>query len=307
MPAASPAAFLLRRLITVAGVVLATTTAAFLFFHLMRPERFAGDPRPLLKQLWDYLTAAVLHFDLGVSWQRPHPEVSDLIRHGLPGDLWLLGGSLVLGVVGGTAGGAICATRPRSLAAHALGVLAAFALCAPVYWVGLMAVLVFTPGVGPLGISFFPVASTYAGLTEDPLRWLQAMWVPWIILALPIAAMCQRMMAASMLEVLDEDYLRTAAAKGLHPRTVLRRHAVPAASAPVIALVGVNMAVMVTNLVLIEQVFNVPGTFRLSTQAMEKGDLPVLQGIVVVGAVLVVVANLAADLVHAWLDPRIRA
>jgi peptide/nickel transport system permease protein len=296
----------LRRLLTVAGVVLVTTSAAFLFFHLMRPEQFAGDPRSLPTQLWDYLRGAVLHRDLGVSWQRPHPEVSELISKGLPGDLSLLGGSLVLGVLAGTAGGAVSATRPGSPAAHALGALAALALCAPVYWVALMAVLLFTPGVGPLGLPFFPVSSTYAGLTDDPLRWLQAMWVPWVILALPIAAMCQRMMAASMREVLDEDFLRTAMAKGLHPRTVVRRHAMPAAGAPVISLVGVNMAVMVTNLVLIEQVFNVPGIFRTSTLAMEKGDIPVLQGIVVVTAALVVVANLVADLAHAWLDPRLR-
>jgi peptide/nickel transport system permease protein len=306
MPAASPAVLVLRRLLTVAGVVLVTASAAFLFFHVMRREAF-DDPRPLLEQLWAYLTAAVLHGNLGRSWERPNPEVSELLRNGLPGDLALLGGSLVLGVIAGTAGGAICATRPRSVAARALGVLAAFALCAPVYWVGLMAVLVFTPGVGPLGTDLFPVTSTYAGLTEDPVRWVHALWVPWLVLALPIAAMSQRMMAASMHEVLDEDYLRTAAAKGLHPRTILRRHAVPAASAPVITLVGVNMAMMVTNLVLIEKVFNIPGVFRLSTVAMEKGDFPVMQGIVITGAALVVVANLATDVVLAWLDPRVRA
>ena len=114
-----------------AGVVLATTSAAFLFFHLMRPERFAGDPQPLLGQLWDYLTAAILHRDLGVSWQRPHPEVSELLRKGLPGDLGLLGGSIVMGVAGGAAGGAICATRPGSLAARALGGASPRSPCAP--------------------------------------------------------------------------------------------------------------------------------------------------------------------------------
>ena len=218
MPAASPSVFVLRRLLTVAGVVLVTASASFLFFHVMRREAFS-DPRPLLEQLSDYLKAAVLHGDLGRSWERPNPEVADLLRKGLPGDVALLAGSLVLGVVGGTAGGAICATRPTSFTARCLAFLAAVALCAPVYWVGLMAVLVFTPGVGPLGTDLFPVNSTYAGLTEDPVRWFQALSVPWIILALPVAAMSQRMMSASMREVLDEDYLRTAAAKGLHPRT----------------------------------------------------------------------------------------
>jgi ABC-type dipeptide/oligopeptide/nickel transport system permease component len=115
-----------------------------------------------------------------------------------------------------------------------------------------------------------------------------------------------RMMRATLHDTLEEDFVRTAYGKGLTPRRVMRRHAVPAAASPVIALVGVSMSTTVTNAILLEHAFSIPGVFNELTRAMGQGDLPLVMGIAVAGAVLVVVANLAADVVHAWLDPRVR-
>jgi peptide/nickel transport system permease protein len=115
------------------------------------------------------------------------------------------------------------------------------------------------------------------------------------------------MTQSSMREVLDADYLRTATAKGLRRRTVVRRHALPPSATPVVTLVGANMAILVTNVVLVEQIFAVPGVFALTRRATEVGDFPVLQGIVVVAALLVVCGTFLADAVTAWLDPRVRA
>ena len=115
-----------------------------------------------------------------------------------------------------------------------------------------------------------------------------------------------RMMRASLHETFDEDFVRTARGKGLTAGRVMRRHAIPAASAPVISLVGVTMGTMITNAILLEYTFSIPGMFSLMTQALGNADLPVIEGVAIAGALLVVLANLAADLVHAWLDPRVR-
>jgi peptide/nickel transport system permease protein len=138
------------------------------------------------------------------------------------------------------------------------------------------------------------------------LAWLQSLWLPWIILGLPLAAITMRMMRATLAETMDEDFVRTAYGKGLTPARVLRRHAVPAASAPVISLVGVSMGTIITNAILLEFTFSIPGIFSLMTRALGEGDLPVIEGVAIAGALLVVLANLLADLLHAWLDPRVR-
>jgi peptide/nickel transport system permease protein len=114
------------------------------------------------------------------------------------------------------------------------------------------------------------------------------------------------MMRATLSETLEEDFVRTAHGKGLSPRRVMRRHAIPAASAPVISLVGVTMGTLVVNAILLEYTFSIPGMFSLMTRAMGQADLPVIEGVAIAGAFLVVCANLVADIVHAWLDPRVR-
>jgi peptide/nickel transport system permease protein len=179
-------------------------------------------------------------------------------------------------------------------------------MAAPVYWVGAMTVVFFHPEVGEIARLPISKPNTYQPLTQDPLAWLQSLWLPWIILGLPLAAIVMRMMRASLGEVFEEDFVRTARGKGLSPGRVMRHHAIPAAAAPVISLVGVTMSTMITNAILLEYTFSIPGMFKLMTQALGNADLAVVQGVAIAGALLVVVANLLADIVHAWLDPRVR-
>jgi peptide/nickel transport system permease protein len=133
------------------------------------------------------------------------------------------------------------------------------------------------------------------------------LWLPWIVLGLPLAAITMRMLRATLTETLEEDFVRTARGKGLSPRRVMRKHAIPAASAPVISLVGVTMGTLIVNAILLEYTFSIPGMFSLMTRAMGQGDFPTIEGVAIGGALLVVTANLLADIVHAWLDPRVRA
>jgi len=299
--------FVVSRALSVAIVVVAVTGLTWLAVNALRPDLRAGDDRFILVVLADFLQSAFLHFDFGVSRTSGNREVQDLIRQGLPADLSLLAGGLTVGLLGGIAGGAICAARPGSFWARVLEVVAVLFMCAPVYVVGLTLLLLFGAGLGMVVSGGLAIPTSYTPFAEDPLGWARSLLAPWLVLGLPLAGVCLRMMRAAMNEVLDEDYLRTARAKGVRHRTVIRRHAVPTAVAPVFSLTGVTMPIVVTNLVLIEQVFSVPGVFTGMKRGIAAGDFELLFGLTAVAAGLVAVASLATEVVLAWLDPRVRA
>ena len=151
-----------------------------------------------------------------------------MVAEGLPADLALLGGGIVIGTVDGLSLGAVCAIRPRSLFSRTLDGVATVMVCAPVYWVGLMAMYLFASDIGALPVPFAGGQGTYRPLTEDPVAWLRGLVLPWLVIAAPLAGMCLRMMRATMHDVLGQDFMRTALGKGLRRPTVVRRHAVPA-------------------------------------------------------------------------------
>ena len=300
-------AFVVRRVLSIAAVIVGVAALVFTVFYAFRPERMSeGTGYP--HQLLHFLDRVFLHFDLGTSWDRllSFQPVAPLLRKSFPADLSLVAGGLVVGAAAGVVLGAIATQRRGTLLGRGLAGFAAFGMSAPVYWVGAMAVVLFPPEVGLVARLPISKPNTYEPLTHDPLAWLQALWLPWMILGLPLAAITMRMMRATLTETLEEDYVRTARGKGLSPGRVMRRHAVPAASAPVISLVGVTMGTLVTNAILLEYTFSIPGMFSLMRRAMDQADFPVIEGVAIAGAVLVVVANLLADFVHAWLDPRVR-
>ena len=301
-------AFLVRRLLSVVAVMVGVAALVFSVFYAFRPERISngtGYPR----QLVHFLDRAFLHFDLGTSWDRQlsFQPIAPLLRHSFPADLSLVGGGLVVGTALGIFLGAVATQRRGTLLARGLDGFAAFGMSAPVYWVGAMFIVFFHPEVGKFARLPISEPNTYEPLTHYPLQWLQSLWLPWIVLGLPLAAITMRMMRATLSEALEEDFVRTARGKGLSPRRVMRRHAIPAASAPVISLVGVTMGTLVVNAILLEYTFSIPGMFSLMTRAMGQADLPVIEGVAIAGALLVVCANLLADVVHAWLDPRVRS
>ncbi len=296
--------FVARRLIALIAVVVMVTVVTWICIHGLRPEAFAYDQRSTLGQLWDYLTSAFLHFELGNSWENNQPPVAGMLREGLPADLWLLAGGMAFGLLFGLSAGAYVGSRPRAPLARATESVSMMFLCAPVYVVGLSLLLLFGTGIGVTGIGFIPVK--YVPFAESPLRWLGSMIVPWIVVGLPLAAVCERMMNSSMREVLHEEFVRTALSKGISNRRMLRKHAVPAAAAPVLTLAGVSVPVMVTNMVLVELTFSIPGVFQSFRSSMDNEDYPVIMGIVIAAAVLVALGSLLVDLALAWLDPKIR-
>ncbi len=254
-----------------------------------------------------YLRDVFLHGDLGISRERPFLPVSTVLRQAVPADLALFVGAMVFGVVAGIYGGVLCVRWHGTFRARIMEGLAALFLCAPVYFVALVVLFMFAPSIGPPIPIFFVAPNSYVGLTDDPLVWLKAMFVPWIVAGLPLASMCLRMVRATMPEALEEDYVRTAEAKGIGPRRIEFRHALPLALAPTFSLVGAYAPTLLANVVLVEAVFGIPGMYRLIPSAMDQANFPVLMGIVIVGAVFVVVCNAISDVLLAAIDPRVRA
>ena len=295
--------FVIRRLASAVLVMVVVAAITWSMLHLLRPESF-----PPGERLLDYLRGVFLHFDFGRIRGAPAGEadIGPRILDAIGPSLSVLIGGIAVGLLLGLAGGTLAAARRGTVLARGIEFAAIVALCAPVYWVGLMLQVLFAPVGGSIDSPIDIRQGTYVPFAEDPKQWLDSLVVPWLVLAGPLAGMCVRMMRSSVVEVLDEDFVRQARAKGLPERRVLRRHVAPAGAAPTISLAGANMPLMVTNLILVEQIFNVPGIFRGTTGAMNDGEFEVLQALVIVGAFLVVVGNLVVDLALSWLDPRTR-
>jgi peptide/nickel transport system permease protein len=287
-----------------AWVVVSATATAWLLFHLLRPNLFAGETGSLPGELWHYLERAFLHFDFGRSRGGSERPVADLIREGVPADVSLLAGGLVVGMALGVAGAIVCARAPRGLVSRGVQAFALVGMSAPVYVVGLSALLLFGQDIGtvPLGIPLH-----YVPFGDSPLRWLGSLVVPWLVLGIPLAGMCLRTMLGEMVEVGGEDYIRAARAKGLSERAIRRRHIAPAALAPTAMLASASMPLLLTNAVLVERVFSVPGVFRDFIAAIGTANATLIFGATAVGAALIAITTLLFDGFLVWLDPRVRA
>lgn len=302
--------FLARRMALLAFTMLLVPSLSFVMFTLIQGDVTA--PLDLLRALASYLSATFLQADFGsTNFQsetfRRTRGALEIVQDGFLVDCYLLGGALLLGVLIGLLAGALQATRPGSPASRAIAVVTALALSSPVYWVGLMLLLLFAPGVGSIAeVPFLSTVSGYRDPSSDLLGFVRGIWLPALIVGTPLAAACTRMSASQLRSTLHEDYVRTARGKGVGRRRVVWRHALPAAAGPVVALVGVSMNLILTNLALIESVFNIPGSFRYIERALINRDVDLVQALVLESTFFIVMANFLADALQAWLDPRVR-
>jgi peptide/nickel transport system permease protein len=176
-------------------------------------------------------------------------------------------------------------------------------LSVPEFWLGLVFLLLFANDIGKFKI--LPGAGSYVGLTYDPWKWFTSMIMPWIVLAAGSAAIYARLMRSSLSETMREDYIRTARAKGLRERAVVRQ-GVRSAINPIVTLLGLEIGVLLGGAILVETVFNIPGIGRLSYQSIQSADFPVIQGTVLLASAFIILANIVVDVVYAYLDPRVR-
>jgi peptide/nickel transport system permease protein len=318
-------AFIVRRLLWAVLLVVVITLITFVIFLILPEERRSGSSRqglvtPNLQTQFDlkgrslpgqyvhFLGRVVLHGDLGRSLRQPI-SVRHIIGRGLPVTASLVIGGTLLWLLLAFPIGILSALRPRSLLDKGLMTFVLIGVSAHPVWLGLM----FSYFLG-LRLHAFPIAG-YCDLAYDPSSpslcggpryWAYHMVLPWITFALLFAALYARMIRASMLETLGEDYVRTARAKGAGTWRVLQRHVLRTTLLPVVTMVGMDMGLAFGGTLFIETVYQLPGLGQEMYRALTTADLPVIMGVVLVVSVAVTIANLIADILYCAIDPRVR-
>ncbi|WP_102224583.1 ABC transporter permease [Acidimangrovimonas sediminis] len=257
-----------------------------------------GLDRPLMVQYASYL-AGIVHGDFGVSLRDGTPVAQQLMLR-LPRTLELVVAATLIASVLGIPLGTLAAIRGGGLADRLVSLLASLALSTPVFVVGTGLILLFAQKLGWIS------AGGYVPFAQDPLRHLALLLMPAGTIALSLWAIVVRMTRASVLEVLERDFVRTARAKGLGRRRILRRHVVRNAMVPVITVIGLQMGTLLGSTVLIEYVFNWPGLSGYLVSAVEARDYPEVVGIVLTISIVFVLINLIVDIAYAVLDPRVK-
>ena len=265
--------------------------------------RFGLD-KPFHHQLGLYL-ARLAQGDLGYSYFFQTP-VTELILERLAATLLLVISAQVLAIVIGTVLGVVAARRPNGATSHAVTLLALFGYSAPVFWTGIMLIILFC-SIVPI----FPVGGMIDVRVEGSwfvrgLDVLHHLVLPMVTLASIFLALYSRLARASMLDVLGSDYVRTARAKGLSELVVVYKHALRNALGPVVTLAGLQFSGIMSGAVLVETVFSWPGLGSLALQSILARDTPTILGILFFSSLVVVVANLLTDLVYSLVDPRIK-
>jgi peptide/nickel transport system permease protein len=309
--------YIIRRLLGVIPVVLVVGVFVFSLLHLTpgdpaaiiagdnaTPENIAriranlGLDRPLLKQFasWGWAT---VRGDLGVSMFSNIP-VNTLVTQRIGPTLSLAVTTLIVAVSIAVTLGVLAAWKAGSLLDRAVMGLAVTGFSVPVFVVGYIMVYFVS-----LKWRLLPVQG-YVPLSEGFWPWLSRLILPSFALGLAYVALIARITRASMLDVLSEDYIRTASAKGVATRPILLRHALKNAAVPIITVIGIGIALLISGVVITESVFNIPGIGRLVVDAIARRDYPIIQGVMIIFAGVYVLINLAIDISYSFLDPRIR-
>jgi ABC-type dipeptide/oligopeptide/nickel transport system permease component len=311
--------FIIRRLLFGILVLWLVTTTVFCLLHISPTpvEKIIAGPRasaatvalirhnlgldrPFLVQYGDFLKNTFTG-DLGYSFVT-QGKVSSIIADRLPATLWLVFGAAVLWFVGGITTGVLSATKARSLLDRTSTGFVLLGLSIPPFLLALLLPFLF---IHEMGLNFFQTGQ-YVSPFDDPGLFLQRMTLPWLALAFLIVATYTRLTRGSMMDVLGEDYIRTARAKGLSERRVIYRHGLRAALTPVITQFGVDLGALIGSTIVTEKVFGLQGIGQLVYNSIVRGDTPVILGVTLLTALFVVVANLIVDIGYSFLDPRVR-
>jgi peptide/nickel transport system permease protein len=314
--------YVIRRLLWGAVLLIVVSALTFVFFrifptgnpallragrdpqpkHVKEIEQVLGLGKPLTVQFWDYMKEVLLHFKFGYSYYNQE-SVTHLIGERVAPTVSLAVGAAVLWGLAGIGVGVISALKRHSFLDRFTMGTALVAISAPEFWLGLIFLLLFAQDIGKVHV--LPGAGSYVGLTSDPWKWFTSLIMPWIALAASGAAIYARLMRGSLLETMNEDYIRTARAKGLRERSVVRQ-GVRASINPIVTLLPLEIGVLLGGAVLIETVFNIPGIGRLAYQSISDSDFSVIQGTVLIAAFFIIIANIVVDILYAYLDPRVR-
>lgn len=257
-----------------------------------------GLNQPLVLRYFSWIANA-LHGDFGTSYVYGVP-VSQLLVERLAVTLPLTVIAVMLSLAVSVPLGTLSAARHNSVLDHVVGVISQLFIAVPGFWVALLLILFFSVGLGLMPAGGFP------GWESGFWTALKSLVLPAVALALPQAGVLTRVTRSAVLEVLNEDFVRTARAKGLPRRVALWRHAVPNALIPVVTVLGLQFTFLVAGAILVENVFNLPGLGRLAYQSLMQRDIVVMQDVVLFFAGLVVIVSFVVDLSYLFLDPRLR-
>src|SRR5919197_3545374 len=311
--------YIIRRLLWVVVLLVVVTFLTFIVFYLLptadpaqlragrqpNPELVKqirhnlGLDQPWYEQYYHYMKRLILHQDFGYSYQN-NISVGHQIFDRLPATISLTLGAAVVWLLSGVAVGIVSAIRRRTVIDRVSMGAALVAISAPVYWLGLVVLYLFSSDIGKFPVPFFKGAGSYVPFSEDPSIWFQSLLLPWLVLAAAFAALYARLLRANLIETMSEDYIRTARAKGLPERAVVLKHGVRAALTPVITLFGANFGALLGGAIITETVFNLQGLGALTVQATRSGDLYALADITVLGAFFVAGFNLIVDILYAF-------
>jgi peptide/nickel transport system permease protein len=307
--------YVVRRLLQMIPVVAGVTVLVFFMIHLVpgdpattvlgnqaTPARVAavrhawGLDKPLYVQYWKFM-GRVVHGNLGDSLFYG-VSAGHLVLQRLPVTLWLIFMSAFLAVAIAVPLAAIAATKADRAPDHVVRAVPLIGLGFPPFWIGIVLLLIF-------GLHFgreFPVGGYGSGF----LGHLHSMFLPALCVALGLAPILIRSLRASLLEVLESEYVTTARSKGLSEQRIMRKHAMRNAIISTVSVLGVNIGYLVGGTLVIEQVFALPGIGQLMINSIFQRDFPVVQAVTLVFAVMVVLVYLFTDVAHALLDPRVR-
>jgi len=310
--------YIIRRILGALLVMWAVTTLVFFMMRIVPGDPIAamlfdagdaetvarlreklGVDQPFIVQYAKWFWS-VLHGDFGASLYGSNAPVGQLIVEAFPRTLSLTVLAFIIAVVIAVPAGLIAATRRNSAADHTVTVVAFLGLSMPDFWLGILLIILFAAH-----LQWLP-AIGYAPLSEGFWPWFSHLMLPAIAAGTTFSAIIARMIRSSMIEVLKTDYIRVADAKGLARAAVVLRHAFPNALIPVVTVMGIAMALLMANAVVVENVFAIKGIGRLLIGSILNRDYPVVQGTVIVVSAIFVFLNLAVDLLYTVIDPRIR-
>jgi peptide/nickel transport system permease protein len=236
----------------------------------------------------------------GYSFITQNPVLPELLDR-LPVTMSLAAGAAVIWVVAGVSTGVLSALRRGSVFDRAAMGVALAGVSLPIFFTGLLALAVFSYGLG-----ITAPGGSYTPIEQNPLLWAYDLLLPWITLAFLYAAGYARLTRAGMLDTMGEDFIRTARAKGLPERTVVLKHGLRSTLTPIVTIFGLDLGLLLGGAILTESTYSLPGIGKYSVDAVVNNDLPKVLGVVLVGCIFIIVANLVVDLVYAVLDPRVR-
>jgi peptide/nickel transport system permease protein len=268
-------------------------------------KHFLGLDEPVYEQYWRFLKRLVVDRSLGTSFAT-RQDVNDIIANAAPVTASLVFGGVVFWMLLAIPVGILSALRPRSLLDRVAMTFVLIGISAHPVWIGLIFAYTFGFRLGLTPISGYCDAINPSTDCGGPVDWAYHMILPWATFALLFAATYTRMIRANVMETLNEDYVRTARAKGAPESRVMRSHVLRNAMLAVVTMLGMDIGIALGGAIFTETVYGLPGLGKVAIESIQNFDLPITQGVVVFGTLSIIVFNLFVDLFYAWIDPRIR-